>query len=310
MINLRVLGILYCLNISASFAQQEQLYSHYDMNSSLFNPAYSGSAGVMNIVAITRTQWTDFSGAPDYSGITYDQPINDQLAFGINLSQGTIGDFKYAKPLREHHLSGNISYRIQINPKVNLGVGLRVGMYNYNLNLNLLDVQDKTDFVFSQNSYSVSAPMTGFGTYLYSDKFFVGLSSPQLIFFTNENDEKYTYNSKLHYYLTGGYMFKLSNKFSLKTTSQLRFTAGVPFQADFNAHFYYLDKFSMGPFVRSSGDYGLLMNVQVFNDLGFFSSWETKTGKLNEYIRTSFEFGLRYRPNKFLQPEEYLPRYF
>lgn len=301
-----LIGLL-CVGVSA---QQEQLYSHYDLNSSLFNPAYSGSTGVMNIVAISRRQWTDFNGAPDYAGITYDQPLNSQFALGLNLSQGTIGDFKYAKPLRENHISANASYRIQISPKLNLGVGLRVGLYSYNLDLNQLVINDPSDLGFAQNSYNVSAPMTGFGTYLYSQKFFVGLSSPQLIFFNNENDDKYTYNSKLHYYVTAGYMYEINDLFSLKTTTQLRFTSGVPFQADFNAHFYYLNKFSVGPFIRSSGDYGILTNIQVLEDFGIFSSWETKTGKLNEYIRQSFEIGIRYRPNTFTEPEEVLPRYF
>ncbi len=308
---MRKIYLLIVIFFSTNFVlgQQEQMYSHYDVNSMSFNPAYTGMKGQFSALALVRRQWTGFAGAPNYNTLNVEQPLNSDFAVGLNISQGSIGDFKNASPLRELHIGANLGYHKTIADGIRLAVGVRLGYYAYNLNLTQLDVKDANDPDFQNSNYSISAPMAGFGTLLYSEKFFVGFASPQMVFL-NSADNNYTYNSKLHYYATGGYVFDLTDKFKSKVTTQIRMVEGAPVQVDFNLHLIYLDNISVGTFVRTEGDVGLMISGDISPKWRLFYSWDSKIQPLNEYVRNSHEFGLKFQlpTNKWYR--EVLPRYF
>ena len=63
-----VLALLLLASTSV-FAQQEQMYTHYDFNSLAMNPAYAGSKRTLVASALNRTQWATYPGAPNYQSL-------------------------------------------------------------------------------------------------------------------------------------------------------------------------------------------------------------------------------------------------
>ena len=51
-------------------AQQDGQFSQYMFNTLAFNPAYAGSAEILNATALYRAQWVGFDGAPQTRTLT------------------------------------------------------------------------------------------------------------------------------------------------------------------------------------------------------------------------------------------------
>ncbi len=257
---------------------------------------------------LSRRQWTSLSGAPNYNTFTVSQAINNDFAFGVTVKQGTIGEFKNTSPLNEMNVSANLAYHKTLSKSTRLAVGLKFGYFNYNFDISKLELYHQVDPNFSTKGYNVNAPSTGFGTYLYSEKGFLGFSCPQMIF--TQKDEPNYVNSN-HYQLSAGRIVNLSNKDGLKFTSQLRFVQNSPLQADFNAHYFKDNIGSIGTFYRTEGDVGIMLMAQVKKQFKLFYSWDSKIKPLNQYVRYSHEFGLQYNiPYKNISARTIIPRFF
>ncbi len=305
----RILFIfLFSINTFICFGQQEQLYTHYDMNSLSINPAYAGSNAKTSISLLSRRQWTSLSGAPEYNTFTFSHAVNQDFAVGLNIKQGTIGSFKNTSPLNEINVAANLAYHKTISKNYRLAVGLKLGYFNYNFDISKLDLYQQIDPIFSNKSYNINAPSTGFGSYLYSKKNFIGFSCPQMIFIKKD---EVNFQNVNHYQLTAGQIFDVTDKNKIKLTTQFRFNSFSPVQVDVNAH-YIIDKMgSIGAFVRSEGDVGLMLMAELNKNFKLFYSWDSKIRPLNEYVRYSHEVGLQYNvPFNLLPNRIIIPRFF
>ena len=302
------LALLISLFAVTSKAQQEQLYTHYDFNTLSINPAYAGSNAKMNLGLLSRRQWTSLPGAPNYNTLTFSNALNNDFAMGVNVKQGTIGSFKNASPLKELGISANLAYHKTITQNLRLAVGLKLGYFNYVFDISKLDINQKDDPTFGKTSMNIHAPTTGFGTYLYSDRFFVGFSCPQMLFLS---PDEINYQNVTQYQLSGGYVIPYNDKANIKITSQVRATKGAPTQMDLNAHYILNDIGSIGAFYRTEGDYGLMLMGKIKENIQLFYSWDSKLQPLNQYVRYSHEFGLQYSlPYEKLPNRQIVPRFF
>jgi hypothetical protein len=98
-------------------------------------------------------------------------------------------------------VSANLAYHKTITQKLRLAVGLKVGYFNYVFDVSKLDINQKDDPTFGKTAMNIHAPTTGFGTYLYSDRFFLGFSCPQMLFLS---PDEINYQHLNHYQLSGG----------------------------------------------------------------------------------------------------------
>jgi type IX secretion system PorP/SprF family membrane protein len=155
--------------------------------------------------------------------------------------------------------------------------------------------------------------MTGFGVYLYSDKYFAAVSSPRMVFINERNAPNgvnLDYVSQMHYYAIAGAVFDLSNDLKLKPTTQVKFVNGAAMQADVNLHLIYKDFGSIGGFYRTGGDIGVMTMIQLNPNFNLMYSFDSKTSPLNEYVRGSHEIGLQYMITPKENSRVKVPRYF
>lgn len=303
---------------SPLFAQQEQMYTHYDFNSIAMNPAYAGSKRTLVASALNRTQWATYPGAPNYQSLALHSPVSQAPAFrdfavGLNFQTGKIGKFAVASPFAETEIAANIAYHKEIARNLRLAVGLRVGAFNYSAELSKLQLQNPGDVTFNNNDYSITAPMTGFGIYLYSDKYFAAISSPRMVFInprTAPSGVNLDYVSEMHYYAIAGAVFEINDDLKLKPTTQVKFVNGVAMQADLNLHLIYKDFGSIGGFYRTGGDIGVMAMAKLNGNFNLMYSFDSKTSPLNEYVRGSHEVGIQYMISPKENSRVKVPRYF
>ncbi len=309
-----------------AFGQQEQMYTHYDYNSLAMNPAYAGSKRTLVASQLTRIQWANYPGAPKYHNLAIHSPISNAPAFedfavGLTVQTGKIGKFEVASPFGETEISGNIAYHKQLTRDLRLAVGLRVGAFNYRAELSKLKLSKPGDIAFNNNDYSITAPMTGFGIYLYSDKFFASISSPRMVFISEDqrNGRNVEYATQMHYYAMGGVVLDVSDDVKLKPTTQIKFINGIPVQMDLNLHAFYKDFGSIGAFYRtggrrygwqSEGSYGIMTTIQINPSINVVYSYDSQFKNMNEYINGSHEFGLQFMIPYKENSRAKVPRYF
>jgi type IX secretion system PorP/SprF family membrane protein len=95
--------IIFSINIVES--QNDSKLSIFDYNPLLYNPAFAGSTGGLNIVGIYSSQWYGFDGAPKTQYLSADLKLpKKNIGLGLSVYNDIIG------PVKEYNIEGNFSY--------------------------------------------------------------------------------------------------------------------------------------------------------------------------------------------------------
>lgn len=304
--SLLIIG-LFILGVTPQVqAQQEAMFTQYMFNGLALNPAYAGSHESLSATALFRDQWTGLNGAPTTQTFSLHSPIrNAKIALGLQVIHDKITVFN------QTGVTGSYAYRI-FTDKGTLSLGLQVGFTSYNADLTELRPQDPSDNVFSVD-VNKFMPNLGAGVYYYTDKFYVGLSVPQFI--NNSLDEQVIEEDsdarqERHYFLTSGYMFELSHNVKLKPNFLLKVVEGAPIELDLNANVLFSDVLWLGLSWRSMADIDAMMQLQVTDQLLLGYSYDfANTTDLRRVNSGSHELMINYR-FRYAKNKVITPRYF
>jgi len=157
-------------------AQQDPMFTHYMYNTLSINPAYAGSRDALSITALHRSQWVGFDGSPTTQTITMHSPIaNKNIGLGLTVVNDKIG------PVNNTSLAGQFAYIMQLNRKSKLSLGLSGGVNILQADLNSLSLDQQNDPTFQTNLTNRVTPNFGFGAYYSRERFYIGVSTPNLI---------------------------------------------------------------------------------------------------------------------------------
>jgi len=302
-----LITLISILNILDVSAQQDPMFTHYMFNTVAINPAYAGSRDALTVTGLHRSQWVAFDGAPTTQTVTTHSPIfTKKIGIGLSFLNDKIG----INNTNSFYL--DFSYKIKINDKAKLAFGLKTGFNVRKADLSKLNVYDENDPVFSQDIENDFMPNFGFGLYYFTDKYYVGVSTPKLLENTfSTGTETDIAIEKRHYFLIGGAALKLSETFLLRPATFVKITEAAPIEVDLSALLYVKERFWVGLMYRTGDAFGALVGVNITDYLSvgysFDASTENTTFKYNVgsheiIIRYDFLFGSRKKIRS--------PRYF
>lgn len=270
------------------YSQQDAQYTQYMYNTNNVNPAYAGSREVLSIFGMYRTQWVGLEGAPDTGVFSIHSPVGERTGLGLTIVNDRIGISD------ETTISADFSYAIPVSENYKLAFGLKATANLLNVDYSKLDWRDPDDPV-NGNIESMFSPNIGAGAYLYSAKFYVGLSVPNILETEHYNDNiKSTASERLHGYLITGYVFDLSENIKFKPAAMAKVVSGSPLQMDLSGNFMFSERFVLGVAWRWSAAVSGLAGFQI-NDNWFIGySYDSETTKLANYNSGSHEIFLRY----------------
>ena len=289
-------------------AQQEAMYSQYMFNTLAINPAYAGSRNITSATALYRSQWVGVDGAPETATFTIDAPFNDKkIGLGLQVFSDKIGVTQNAGALASY------AYRIRMETGT-LAFGLQAGYSQYRAGLSSvpLNTYSGPDAAFA-NDINKGLLNIGTGVYYNSDRFYIGLSAPQLLNnqlsnFTVSNSNVYT-GQALHLFLASGVVIPLAYDFDLKPSVLVKGVKGAPIQADINANLWIKQVFSIGFQYRTNADIAAMMEIQATPQFRLGYSYDRSTTKLVQFNSGSHEIMLRYEFG-FERGRTISPRYF
>lgn len=292
-------------------AQQAPMFTHYMYNTLAVNPAYAGSRDALSVTAIHRSQWVDFTGTPMTQTLTMHSPIkNSPIGLGLSLLNDKIG------PINNTSLTGDFAYRIKLNEKSKLSLGVSGGVNIMQARLNTLQLDQEADPTFQNNINNRVTPNFGVGTYYSRERFYVGLSVPNLVennlSATNQvNGTTLIGKEQRHYFFIAGTVFNLSQNVAFKSTTLVKVTAAAPIQVDFTASFILMKKFTIGAMYRTGDALGMLIGFDLTNQLHLGYSYDWSYGvRTFTYNQGSHEFMLRYDCMSTSKKQIHSPRYF
>lgn len=297
-----LLAVIGCAGWLQSFAQQDAMYSQYMFNTLAINPAYAGSRNVLSATALLRKQWVGIDGAPQTVTFSMDAPVSSKnIGLGLQIVNDKIGI------TNSTGVFGSYSYKIHTNNGT-LALGLQAGADNYRADYASSSLNDPSlppppsDPAFKQNIDKVFLNF-GAGVYYSTDKWYVGLSSPQLL-----NNEQLA-NSQLHLFLAAGYVFPLGDDFKLKPSVLFKGVKGAPLEADINATLWIQDVVALGLQYRTGADYAAMVEIQMLPQLRLGYSYDRSSTNLSNFNSGSHEIMLRFEFG-FQKDKVLSPRYF
>ncbi len=307
-ITLAIVSILGALNIQA---QQDPMYTHYMFNTLMVNPGYAGSRDALTITGLHRSQWVDFKGAPVVQSLTMHSPFkNEHFGVGLSVLNDKIGSSNRTS------IFGDFAYRMKLNKKSKLALGLSAGANIFQGNLSSLQLDQQSDPAFQNNITNRALPNFGFGLYYSRERFYAGISAPGLLQ-NNYSNVSLVNGTNLvgaeqrHYFFIAGAVLNITDNLAFKPTTLIKATSAAPIQADFTASFIIMKKVLLGVMYRTGDALGGLIGFNATDQLylGYSYDWSygLRTGKYNQ---GSHEIVLRYDFIFFSKKQIHTPRHF
>lgn len=287
-------------------AQQDPMFSQYMFNTLVINPAYAGSADKLSAVAVHRSQWVNFEGAPRTQTVSVHSPLRSEaISVGGSIINDQFG------PVKQTAIFGDVSYRIFF-PKSKLSFGLKTGMNLFSADLLSLNPLVANDQTFQANIRTKMMPNIGFGAMWYSKKWFIGLSAPRLIEHRLVKGElpDFKYNrERIHGFIIAGYVFDINDYLKFKPTMLFKAVNGAPPGIDVTGNFLLYDKLWLGAMYRWNDSFGALIQYEVNNKLKFGYAYDYIISDLSRYTSGSHEIMIGYDLGNGFRGDV-SPRYF
>lgn len=309
-------GLLFLALICAgeTSAQQDAQYTQYMFNTMSVNPAYAGSRGQLSAAALYRAQWVGLEGAPTSQTLNIHSPIrNSKLGYGISVVNDEIGD----GTVQETYFDGVLSYTIEVARDAKLSFGVKAGLNVLNLDFNRLRNFD-AEPVNADNIENRISPNVGLGFYYHTNKFYAGLSAPNLLQTehfdnsqTDANSLQFLSQERINFYLITGYVFDLNGNLKFKPALLTKMVGGAPLQVDVSANFMFADKFTFGAAYRWDAAVSAMAGFQISDQFMLGLAYDRETTELGgtRFNDGSFEIFLRYELVKSFQ-RLVSPRFF
>lgn len=315
--NLNIL-VAVLLMTATGFAQQNTIFNQYIFSPMTINPAYAGTKQWTNINTTYGAQWVGLEGAPRSLSVSIEGPVLSTMGLGLQYINDKIG------AQTQHSLYGNYSYKLKINHRWNISMGLAMGISYFSLDGTELNSEIYDDPAIPVNHVNSLRFDPKTGIFLYSERFYLGISVTDLLGNLIESDDRLAPKQERHYYLTSGYVFDLGKDFKLKPSFLIREDFAALTNIDLNSYILFKEVFWFGVTYRFGAN--LITSQSLDNSLRkrdalvFMTEWKISKSLLVGYAYThsltalsgftGHEVNLHYTLPQRIDTRMLSPRYF
>jgi len=299
----------YCLILvlfsSGIYSQQLPLYSQYNFNKFLINPANAGYNGYTSINLVAREQWTGFEGAPRTHAITVDSRIlpNSYIEKDASVRKkkrmssrsGRVGWAAHlfndhTGPLDRTGLEGTYAYHLSFTDS-QLSFGLSGMFYQFRLNKDEVILSgDPYDPLVDGIKGTVYIPDASLGVFYTTSRIHAGISAQHLLQSSVQfGDRIDDYRLYRNYNITAGYLWYLGERVSIEPSFLLRLPERSDPLLDVNADISINEKFWAGLSYRTGNAMIIYLGAR-FDRYFFGYAFDYNFNTLMDYTYGSHEF--------------------
>lgn len=310
--------LLFSVVISlSSFAQQIPQYSQYINNQYVVNPAAAGSQDYIALNLAGRLQYAGFENGPKTSYLYFASPASKLRSGNINRTYGKVRSNNRSVahprmrisssihafgaqlladqygPFRTFQLKGTYAYHLSLNRDYRLSFGANLGLSSRSFlqdraqvlsSLTDLGYSDPTYANYTGNQAAQYTMDLDAGIYFYGKGAFAGLSVSQLtsdlVKFGNRMPN---YDPKMHYFLTGGYQFKINTAYTLTAATLMKYVYNAPFSAEVGLQTNYKEILWFGASFRIKDAVVLGLGCEISKKLRIGYSFDLPVTKMINY---------------------------
>lgn len=287
-----ILFILFFI-VCAVFAQQRPHYSQYVLNNYIINPAVTGIENYADIKMSMRNQWVGIPGMPKTVYFTAHTPLNKkdyrENVTSLGMKNNPMGyDFTETYTSAEPHHGVGISaynystgyinrinamatyaYHMGLSETWNLAGGFGAGFSNIAINRSQILIENPNDPLIGALTgiKRKFKPDLSAGLYLYSRKYFFGISGQQLIPSKLDiTDTSYQTSLIPHLFTTAGVRIRLNEYISFLPSVMFRYVKNLPLTVDYNLKLQYTNFMWIGANIRRGDGISALAGIN-FNQM-------------------------------------------
>ena len=304
-------AFLVLLGFTDMSAQQDPHYTQYMYNMNVINPAYAGSKENLAFGLLYRAQWVDVEGAPKTGTFSGHSPVGKNVGLGLSAIVDEIG------PVKETNVYADFSYTLNLGGEHRLALGLKAGATFHDVGLYSEIgngfVPSPDDPAFSENVNNTYFNV-GAGFFYYTQKYYLALSVPNMLKSTHldvtQSGTSYEFGSETsHYFLTGGYVFQLSENTKMKPSFMVKSSFDVSPSIDGSLNFLFFERFEIGATYRLDDSFGGMVNYAITPNLRIGYAYDHIVSDLDVTTPSSHEIMLLFDVN-FPKKVSRSPRYF
>lgn len=294
--------VIVLLIATQVYGQQDPQYTQYMYNMNVINPAYAGSKENLSFGLLYRTQWAGVDGAPQTATFFGHAPISDKVGMGLSVISDEVG------PVRETNVYADFSYTLNLGGEHKLAFGIKAGATFHDIGLAGIDLIDPGDPFFQD--ISTTTPNIGAGFFYHTEKYYFAASLPNILdsVHLDANGNKIG-SEESHYFITGGYVFDLSENTELKPSFLVKSAFGAPTSFDVNLNARFFKKFEIGGSYRLDDSFSGLINFAITPSLRIGYAYDNVTSDIKRFAPASHEFMLLFDLN-FPKKVSRSPRFF
>jgi len=268
-----IITLLFLISFFPGFSQLDPLYSQYQFNQLMINPAYAGIYSRVSAGLITRFQWAGIAGAPQTNTITAQAGLADGR---IGLGGVVLNDQFGVSSNYEVQFSG--SYNINFF-KSRLAMGIQGGLIQYGYDFSNVEFDFLDDPEIVNGHQNISQPNFGVGFMYMRETFFIGASIPRILSISVTDGMTTSERYRKHYYLTTGFVKEI-NRVPFKFLGLVRCMDSETLSADLTFSALLDDALWAGVTLRDLQHFGLLAIIDVSKNLQVGYSFEMPSNSL------------------------------
>ncbi|WP_426484842.1 PorP/SprF family type IX secretion system membrane protein [Flavobacterium sp. 2] len=295
-LNVFIALFIIIIFIDGAYGQQTPVFSSYNYNAVLINPAHAGYYSDTDIVMTTNGYFNSVDGSPKNFDISVNTlSWSEKVGLAAGISHDQIGVTNTTS------FFGSYSYKIKFDSDYKYGkwwaydpnvisFGITAGAMIYNENLTQLGLENDPEFQENVNSFT---PTLGLGFLYNKDAIYFGVSAPNVL--SSTFNSKNNTNLQNVYYSYFGYRI-FTNRFEevlINPSFLLKYVEGAPFQADFNLLVNYKNKLEFGGGYRSSNTLNFLTGFHLNENFRIICTYNKSFE--NVVIPDTFGLVLNYR---------------
>lgn len=302
--------LLICLFVIAQYVhgQFRPHYTQYILNNYIVNPALTGIENYVDVKMSVRNQWVGIDGAPKTFYVTAHGALgkgdNRQTATSFDMiGQNTRGNeflpnYTTAAP---HHGIGftalnystgyinrvtsyaTYAYHIGLNESTSLSAGFGLGFTSFNIDRSKITLANSSDPSVDETiaTFKKIKPELNAGIWLYSSKYFIGVSAQQIIPSRLSLIDNAENKSTLvpHIFATAGYRVPISYDLSMMPSLMVRYISNLPLGIDVNLKTQFQDKFWLGASYRNQDGFAAMFGINFAQKLHLSYSYDLNKGQ-------------------------------
>ena len=322
----KILLILFISIFSTitAFSQAKPFYTQYILNNYILNPGLTGIENYTDVKLSYRNQWAGIEGAPVTTYFSIHGPLNKKDLRTSVTSFEIPGENPRGKKYWDeyavsppHHgiglqaindkagyfnrwsVAASYAYHKPLGPKTALSAGINIGVSSVSLDQSKivwgnLDPNDPA-IGYTSGELSKFKPEIGAGIWLYSSRYFLGVSVLNIIpgkakFVKND---KYGSSFTPNYFASAGYRFLVGESLTLLPSVMVQYWKPQLYGAHANVKLQYQDFFWVGGSYRYSdllSGWSGMIGMNIANTFNISYAYEAATNtRLQTYTKGTHE---------------------